>query len=358
MAYSVLDRLLYITLLFINISLFVNVHAESDVKSSDIHSQGIKTQNLKLDISAEVETEAFPEDAPLQEESAPKKPFFSFLDKPQEYISSGVEIFAKGLDEFFSDDKVFYDTSGTYLRLRADAIWAEAGEIGYKGDLKLKLRLPHTKKKLKFILESGADERQDDISAQAENTPISAIEENNYFAGIQTTIGKEDGWQLKPSIGIRLSSVIDPYIKLRFKRKYEFTNWSIHWHETPYWFDSSGTGLDSYFELNRKISEQVLFRASTFARWTSEIDYFDMSQTFSIFHTLSPRRAMSYYAGVYGVSEPAVYATYYLLGLNYRQNIHKGYLFFELLPQVKYQKINDFQAEHSLTFRLEMLFKK
>ena len=349
---------LYLILFLVSALMSISANAEPEMLVPGVSTPDIKKENLEIDLFIDDEKEEFPQDAPLQKKLEPEEPFFSFLDKPQEYISSGVEAFARNMDEFFSDDKVFYDTSGTYLRLRADAILSEGGDIGYTGDIKLKLRLPHTKRKLKFLLESDANERPDEISAQPENTPIQAVEEKDYSIGLQATLGDKAGWQFKPSIGLSLSSPIDPYVKFRFKRKYEFTKWSIRWHETPYWFDSFGWGFDSYFELNRKISEDDLFRASTFARWTNEIEQFELSQVFSMFHTLSQRRAISYFAGVYGESEPTVYATHYLLGLTYRQNIHKNYLFYELIPQIKYQKINDFHAEHSLTFRIEMVFKK
>lgn len=287
-----------------------------------------------------------------------EKPFFSFLDTPQDMISSGVEVFAKNIDEFFSDDKVFYEASGSFLRLRVDSIINENGVRTYDGNIRLKLRLPNTKKKLKFTLESDANERPDDKVVSAENTPITAIEDKEYFAGVQATIGKENAWQFKPSIGLRLGSTVEPYVRFRFKRTYDFGEWYVNWNETPYWFDSFGWGFDSYLELNTKITNNDLFRVSTFARWTNEIDEFELSHTFSMYHTLSKRRAISYSAGVYGKSEPTTHATHYLLGLSYRQNIHKDYLFLELLPQVRYEKINDFHAEHSIILRIEMVFKK
>ena len=346
---------LNIVILLFSILLSVSVAAENNNLSPDVSLQKIQEENIDID---ELDEDEVSEDTPLTEDPEPEIPFFSFLDKPQEVISSGVETMARNMDEFFSDDKVFYESSGTYLRLRADAIWNEGGDIGYKGDIRLKLRLPHTKRKLKFVFQSDLNERPDEVTAQTDNTPIEAVEEKDYFAGLQTTVGDKDGWQFKPSLGIRLSSTIDPFVRFRFRRNYEFTKWSIRWHETPYWFDSFGWGFDSYLEFNRKITDKDLFRAATFARWTNEINQFEMSQTFSMYHTLSKRRAISYYAGVYGISEPTVFATHYALGLTYRQNIHKGYLFLELIPQIRYEKTNDFHADHSLTLRLEMIFKK
>ena len=75
-------------------------------------------------------------------------------------------------------------------------------------------------------------------------------------------------------------------------------------------------------------------------------------------HTLSKRRAVSYFVGAYGISEPTVHATHYIVGATYRQNIHKDYLFYELSPQLEYKKENDFHSEFSLLFRVEIIFKK
>lgn len=364
MTNSALGNFIYFILFIVCMVLPVNVTAETENLSHSFTEQKIIDENLDIDDSDESEEdivedeseEFLVEDDLLKTES--EKPFFSFLDTPHNLISTGVEALARNIDEFFSDDKVFYETSGTYLRLRADTIINERGERTYQGDLKLKLRLPHTKKKLKLTLESDPNERPDEIISPGENTPIAAVEEKDYFAGIERTRGKKDDWQFNQSIGIRVSSPIALYVKFRAKRKYEFDKWSLHLHETPYWFDSFGWGFDSYLELNKKITDDDLFRASTFARWTNEVDYFDLSQTFSMFHTLSKRRAISYFVGVYGKSEPTVYATHYLLGLTYRQNLHKDYLFFEIIPQIKYDKLNDFHAEQTITFRVEFTFKK
>ncbi len=347
-------HLLFLTLVMLPVSTM----AESDIAASNAATPNIKSKNMSGDLSTEAEGGVRSNGQTLQKNSSLDESFFSFMDKPQQAISSGVEIFAKSLDEFFSEDKVFYDASGTYLRLRLDSERDQNGNIRYAGNIRLKLRLPNTKKKLKFIVETDADKRQGDISTQTENTPANAVKNKDYFVGIQTSVGKENSWQFKPSLGLHLGSNIQLYTRLRLKRRYELEKWSVHWNETPFWFNSTGGGFDSYLEFNRKISTDTLFRASTFARWTNKTDYFELSQTFSMFHALSRRRAVSYYVAVNSLSKPVMFARYYVIGAMYRQNIHKDYLFVELIPQIKYQKINDFNAEFSLILRLEIIFEK
>jgi len=284
--------------------------------------------------------------------------FFSFLDEPQEAISSGVEALARTLDEFFSEETVYYDSSGTFLKFTADIIRRNDGKLSYTGDLQLRLRMPRAGEKASIIVQTDADELDDeDTTVEAQDTPAKAVEEKDLFVGLQTDLGEKAGWRIRPSVGIRLGSKLNPYTKLRLKRHYQLDKWDIKWNETLYSFKNTGSGVDSQLEFNRKIKKD-LFRAVTEARWTKETDYFELSQVFAMYHVFSERRALSYYAGAYGKSFPTVHATHYLLGLSYRQKIHKNYLFYELIPQYKFDKINDFDPEFSLTLRLEIIFKK
>ncbi len=261
-------------------------------------------------------------------------------------------------DEFFSEDKAFYDRSGTFLRLRTDIIRDERGAVHTVADFRLKLRMPNTKKKVNVVVESDTDTRKDEVASPTDTTPVEQQDKKKYFIGVQGSVGKQEHWRFKPSVGLRLSSDVNVYVKFRISRLYEFDKWSFHFNENFYSFRTTGSGADTSFDISNKVNENTLFRSSSLARWTHETQYFELSQTFSMLHTLSKRRAVSYYIGAYGKSEPVTHATHYLIGASYRQNIHKDYLFVELIPQIQFKKINNFDAEYSFILRLEMIFKK
>ncbi|MFK5915365.1 MAG: hypothetical protein QM484_13420 [Woeseiaceae bacterium] len=288
----------------------------------------------------------------------PEESIFSVLDGTQQYISSGVEYMAKNIDEFFSSEQALYDTSKSYLKLTQNLVWSEGGESEASSNVSFKLRLPYTKRKLHFTFESNKGEDSTENQAQLENTKNISDEDKIYSAGIQAEREGKNGWKVKTSIGIDLKSTLDLFTRFRLSREFKFNDWSINWQETPYWYNSFGWGFDSSLELNNKITDKDLFRSSLLARWKEETDYFELSQVFRMFHTLSKKKALSYYVGVYGLSEPILYSTHYLIGINYRENIHKDYLFAEIVPQILYQRINDFRPEYSILFRVEMVFKK
>lgn len=291
-------------------------------------------------------------------EDARPEPFFSFLDEPQRTVSYGLKSFTRAIDEFFANEKVDYETSGSYLRLIADSTYSEGGNTTTTGDLKLKLRLPVTQKKLKLVLESDPVEKQNELDRVRDRTTAGADQETNYYAGIQAEMGKKEKWIIKPGIGLRLRSPLDLYLKVRANRGYEINpSWTLNVYETLFTYDSSGFGSDTNFEFIKQVNVNMAFRSNTTFRYTDLNDYWELSQVFSLDHRLSSRRAVSYQAGVFGISEPAVSAQDYLLLVRYRQNIHSDYLFLEIAPQILYQKENDFHAEHSVLFRLEMFFR-
>ena len=354
--------------MWICVSLFVSVSA--DVKSAEIApnspAQVTEEDNFEEDNYTELETEedAFGEDVPIEDilmldDYEYDEPFFSFLDAPQEYISSGVDALGKSFDEFFSEDKVFYNSSGTYLKLTGDTSRDYNGDVHSKWRFRLKLRLPNTSKKMKLAIQTEKDRRNEGRLVQPETATTTSTDDDKYSATVQTTIQKkEDGWEFKPGIGMRLSSDVNVHFKLRANRKFYFGRWSANWLESAYWYRLTGTEIDSIFEMDRKITEKDLFRATTYARWTHTNQYFDLNQSFAMFHTLSKRRAVSYFIGAYGTSEHTTHITHYATGAAYRQLIHKDYLFIEVAPQIQFPRERGFHSEFSILFRIEMIFKK
>jgi hypothetical protein len=287
-----------------------------------------------------------------------REPFISFLDTPQTLISSNIESLATTLDEFFSNEKTYYESSGSYLRLTYNTISYEGGRVDTTSDINFKLRLPNTEKKLMFVVETESDQLSDAAKQTIKTTATEKKGEKQYIAGVQAIIAKKEHWRLKPITGIKTGATFEPFFKLYMDWNNNIGKWDLHWNETPHWYDSTGWGLDSLFEINRKITDKVIFRSSSFAQWTKTKDYFELGEVLSVFHTLSEKGAILYQAGVYGTSEPTILTTHYLLSIRYREKVYKDYLFFELTPQISYQKINNFDPEYSVLFKIEMVFNE
>lgn len=299
-------------------------------------------------------TDLFPEDY-----LSPAPPeFFSFLDKPKKSISSGLETMARSIDEFFANENIFYESTGTYARYSIDTLSEEGGRVTTIGKLDISLKLPATQKKLRLVLESDPVEKQSTIQ-RATSVPLrDQPTEQNYYAGVQGEFGKQRQWRFKPSIGLKLNLPLEYYVRLRAIHDFSFAKWFLRLSESAYWFEATGTGFDSEMEWNRLIDDDLLFRASSLVRHTQEYQRFDLSQSFSLTQTLSSRRVITYSISFFGNSEPTIHATDYIIQARYRQIVHGDYFFMELVPQVRYRIENAFTEEDSLLVRFEWLFQK
>lgn len=332
----------------------------------------VEEQNLEKIENNEIttaETELIDDSMPLEDAFCPyetkdgwvyepESSFFSFLDSSHAYLSSSVEAMARSMDQFFVDDKIFYESSGSYLRLRYSQIFEERGKTRSVNQVSFKLRLPNTEKRFKIFFESAKKNDPYNVTTQTEKSEKRAEEQGDYVLGLSAESGERFGWKYRPTIGADFDGSLDPFVKFKFSREDKAGLWTISWDETPFWYDSLGWGVDSNLVFNRKIDDNNLFRSSTFAGWKAQTEMFDLSQVFAIFHTINSKKAISFYSGVYGISEPKITTTEFLLGSIYRENLHKDYFFLEIEPQIRYQRINRFKPEHSIVFRFELLFEK
>jgi hypothetical protein len=77
-----------------------------------------------------------------------------------------------------------------------------------------------------------------------------------------------------------------------------------------------------------------MLRSSTDGFVSEEYDGVDWSQAFSLFKRLDRRSSVSYEASAVGITRPDPLVTNYRLGVRYRQNIHRDWLFFEITPDI------------------------
>ena len=298
--------------------------------------------------------EAFPQesvyDEPSQEES--KLPIW---DRTHRYISENVEYYVTTVDRFFANEALYKYTTDSYVQLSGDVLFEEKGEIGYGANLRARVDMPGTKRRFKLIFDTNPTEKQDPLERSVDDSPAAAVEESDLYGAIQRE-RKLWGWTFRPSVGVKFTLPVEPYVKAQLTNVYPLQSWFLRADQNFYWFDDTGFGSDSTIEFDRPITEKHLFRASSFARWTEEDEFFRLSQIFTLFHTLSNRRMISYQVGAYGQTDPTWFMTDYLLVVRYRQLIHKEWLFFEIQPRVQYSKEYDWDDEVSLLLRLELFF--
>jgi len=293
------------------------------------------------------------------EETEVETPMFNTpvdtVDTTHETMSDMVESMAKGIDRFFAADRAFEEDNDTSVQISLDMISEEDDVIQFDSRVRTKLALPGTERRLRLIIESDPEE----IDPNAlQNNPIDALNQSsNYIIGLEGERIKGD-WQLRPSLGIKPKLSPEPYARYRAIRYFTLDSWLARFSGTAAWFSSDGKSLAATTDFDRKLSDRLLFRASTSARWEIDNHVTSASEVLSLYRRLSTNAKLAYDLGIVGNDEPDWRALNYFLRLRYRRLVYKTWAYVEIQPMVEWPEVNDFHEQLSLLLRLEMNFGK
>jgi hypothetical protein len=234
---------------------------------------------------------------------------------------------------------------------------------GFNGDRKfdlaarLNLRLPVTEGRLHLLIETDPEK-----NITAEPTPGQTVLRNQVVAPGSVGLAARyetavaNVWHFSTDAGLKFPIPVRPFVRTRGSYSAPMGEWRLTATQSMYWFNTLGVGETSELDLERFISEPVLFRATSTATWLNDKQNFDLRQDLSIYHTLNDRTALLYQASVIGVSNPAYAVTDYVVLLLYRYRMHREWLFFELSPQLHFPQVMKYQPSPALSMRLEALF--
>lgn len=283
---------------------------------------------------------------------------FDFLDPQYEYVSDYLRRFTTNVDQFMANAEKSADATGSFIRLTFDTTWDESGSVDFKPGIQFRLRLPQTQKKLSLTFESDPEETRTTQDIATNTTEQSGRQrDSGFYTGLEKEVDSGGTWKIRPGLGIRIRSPLDYYLRVRASHETYFDRWKFTFKQSVYWFDSDGYGEDSTIEWDYLLRDDLIFRTTSFLRYTEENEYFDMSQSFFLINQITQKRTISYQVAVFADSKPALYATSYLFNVRYRQNVHKDFMFVEVSPQIEYQQENNFDAEYSLFLRLELYYR-
>lgn len=290
------------------------------------------------------------------EEPPPSIGVLESYDSYRDTASRQVTRFANWIDNYFADDRIYDEKQGSYLKLNILQTYFENDDPLYDAQIRAKLDIPKTQKRLQlFILSNDEDEND------AQKTSIDkAVEKQEQLIGLQFFNPDSKLWKITTIAGVRLHSGLDPFARLKFRRLIEKKTWSFRIAESFFWFESDGAGETTRLDMDRRLTKKLLFRSTTQATWKNINHYFDTGQDLIIFQNISKHKSLAYQLGARGIIDsrvdPQVYATDYFLSVRYRQQIHKGWMFLDVIPSINHSRENDYKPVRSITLKLEIVF--
>src|SRR3569833_2727063 len=258
-------------------------------------------------------------------------------------VSHSLESMARNIDAFFAADQTFEESTRSYARVRIDTKLDNDLQIGFDGDVRVKIDLPRTERKLKLLIES------------VDATRIDVVRRQDYLLSIER-VNEVNKWDVRPAAGIKLRWVPDPFLRLRATRYHDLSGWLMRTAGSVFWFTSDGLGANTTLDFDRPVGDMMFFRSSTILRWQENDQFLTAEQQLSMYHRLDPKHYLVYQVGARANQHPDWAMQQYFVAVHYRKNVYRNWLFLELIPQIDYHVERDFEALPSITLRLEGVF--
>ena len=285
-----------------------------------------------------------------------------FAEDARDLLSDQVVSIADYVDAFIGTERAVDEINGSHFRLRHANTLYKDGSTAHVFSSLFKLDLPRTNRRLSLVIESDNDRNavagsESSTAPLANNAAQPETEQNTGItSAIQYIMRVNKDWHVRANTGLRFrDNEFDPMAKLRIRRLMRGEIWNFRITETLFWYRTIGAGETTRFDLERRLSPKFFFRTTNQSTWHKDSQVFDLSQTFTLYHDLGSRQLLSYSSGAYGVDYPSTHITAYTVGLNFRQRIHKDWLYMDIAPLALFPVANNFELSPSITVSLEMI---
>ena len=256
-------------------------------------------------------------------------------------------------DSFFGSERVLEETGGTYVRWRNDFIQTEGQGSKFRTNLNFSVVLPKISQRLQLTFEDDEDPELQDV------LPGDQAADTGNTLGLRLDV--KDTARSKFNISVSAK----PRIRARYRYTYPLANQALIRFTQEIQNEKGVNGARTRLDYETGLLPAKLFRATSEGFIAEDFKGVDWSQAFSLFQRLSKKSSVSYETGIVGITEPESLVTNYRVGIRYRQNIHRDWLFFEITPDISWPLelsedretvINGRHSVMSLIIRLEVHF--
>ena len=276
----------------------------------------------------------------------------TWYDEAHAYMNTAFCEPAVWFDDFFASDRIFEEVGGTYVRWRNDFIYQQEDGFDFRTNLNFSIELPRISSKLKLILEGDEDPQLQDV------LPGGQTQDTQNTVGLRVDVKKTDRSKFNVTFSAK------PRVRARYRYTYPARDDFIIRFTQEIQNEKGVNGARTRLDLEKAFLPRLL-RSTTEVFVAEDIPGADVATALVLFKRISRKKSVSYEASVSGVTKPTNLVTNYRLGVRYRMNIHRDYLFLEATPDITWPiglsedretVIEERRSVWSLIVRLEVHF--
>lgn len=253
----------------------------------------------------------------------------TWVDTSHAYASGQVQALTVWMDNFFGDPNYDLEKPESLVRLEWRNILDEKDDYKSRVRVRGKLQMPRISKRLNLVFNGedgdklGADDRKnvDRIGLQYNLGELNR-------SRVDLTIGVGGG-DLRPGIRYRNQGPINEEMGYRYTQRLQ-------------WEDSEGFFTTSELNLDRTLTVNSLLRWNNRLIYGEESDGVEWRTQLSLGRRSRPEHkskqlVIGYFGSIKGATDPS-YVENYRLGMVFRRQVFRRYLFAELEPSYNFRK--------------------
>lgn len=276
----------------------------------------------------------------------------TWVDSSHAYVTNQTQALTEWMDDFFGDPEYNLEQAESQLRLELIDDWESDEGHDYKIRLRGKVQLPKISKRLNLVFrgeESELDDEEDRRVDDAIGLQLQIRERRR--SRVDLTMGLSGG-NLKPGVKYRNEGPIDQRHSYRFIERVLYS-------------DKEKFYSISTLDLNRILDEDSVLRWSNRAIWGERTNGVEWRTRLALRQRVNPnaRRpiAVTYFGALTGETRPEKFEKNYRVGMVWRRQVYRDFLFLELEPAYNYRRQkfeDDRETVWSMVVRLEIALQR
>jgi len=275
-----------------------------------------------------------------------------WLDDGHHYVASRGGEMAHWMNSFFGDVRTEEEAPTSTLRVRYEQQVDDHNE--WESDIKLrgKLYLPNLSEKLSLLFsdEDSGTTGNDDLLIDSRDTPEDLA--------LQYNAKQKDRYRIDLRVG--LQSSLSPKTSVRYKYEYPIDDTLVGtFSQEALYLGGDGFASISRVEFDKLIDDDKIVQWHNRLDWAEDSPGLEWGSSLSWDKRLTSKKAYGYFIAVHGKTEPAKMFNGHSIGMRYRQNIYRDWLFAEVQPSYRWNKPDPSEPRKAgavLLLRLEAVF--
>jgi hypothetical protein len=286
------------------------------------------------------------------------KRFSKLVDLLHSELSRHLVDTAEWLDSFFVDERYIKEKNRSYAVFRYNFFKEERAKLTYKPEFSIRLAMPEFERKTHLII-SGEPRNTESANAPAQTAGerFGATDQRSLTTAVHYIFRSTAQENFFVRTGLQFSN-LSPVVLLepRYRVLFPLDPWNFRFTQDVLWKSNSSWQADTRFELERLLPHDYFFRTSLDGIWSAKVNGYVYSLAFSVRQPLTHTRALDYaWINTYYTRPTGKFVDTSFV-VRYRHSIWRNWFFFEIAPQVRFSRPQNFRSIPGILFRLEMLF--